>query len=215
MALLRLKGTKTSVYRLKKVFKKKGIRYKSVRLKHRWRKEHDAKNKEKDERTFVKFREGVRNAMERGRALVWVDESIYNQRLCQRFAWSRKGDNMTPTTMLHDEPSFAVVVAITAPQGLLHFRIRPKSFKTDDFLQFVKELRNELGGGQFDLVLDNCTIHKTKKLKDYCKEHKVGLIYQVPYHPEQQCCENFFAWSKEFFRRRILEQRLGKETEIL
>lgn len=53
---------------------------------------------------------------------------------------------MTPLTMLHYEPCWAVAVAINKDIGLVHYSIREKSFKTDDFVQFIKDTHTQLQG---------------------------------------------------------------------
>ena len=59
----------------------------------------------------------------------------------------------------------AAVAAISKDRGLIDFEFRQGSFKSEDFLSFIKRLRENTEAPRFAILLDNCSIHKGKILK--------------------------------------------------
>ena len=51
--------------------------------------------------------------------------------------------------------------------------------------------------------MDNCVIHRTKKLKEYVKEEKMHLIYNFPYHSETNPIETVFSVLKNKINRNV------------
>ena len=51
VSLLKSNGTIVNRYRIRKLFRQKKVRYKTVNFKHRWRRDTDGKNIEKDKVT--------------------------------------------------------------------------------------------------------------------------------------------------------------------
>ena len=49
--------------------------------------------------------------------------------------------------------------------------------------------------------MDNATIHKTNIFKKYIKDHKLDVIYNIPYNPETNPIENVFGWLKNYVKR--------------
>ena len=91
VAQAKIRGQHTTVYRLKKLFKAKGIKFKTVRFRHRWRKSHDFKNKEKDAKVYELLHLGLKETVRMNRTIVWIDESLSNQKIVQKKAWALNG----------------------------------------------------------------------------------------------------------------------------
>ena len=82
-------------------------------------------------------------------------------------SWSSKGINLMPTSMLKNEKALAVVGAISYDRGWIHQKIVERSFNSETFLEFLKELK-EMTNNKCILLLDNASIHKTKVVNEYC-----------------------------------------------
>lgn len=80
--------------------------------------------------------------------------------MIQKRAWSNKFTNIKPVNMLYLEPSTSVIVAVSQERGLVQLQMKTKSFKAADFLNFIKRLERDKFNSNFDLILDNATIHK-------------------------------------------------------
>lgn len=70
-----------------------------------------------------------------------------------------------------------------------------KGKKQKDFLRFLYQLRYKEKKKRIVLFVDNARIHHAKKVKRYCKDHDIKLIYLPPYSPELNPIE--------FLRKRI------------
>lgn len=73
--------------------------------------------------------------------------------------------------------------------------------KQNDFLQFLYQIRHKCKKKRLVLVVDNASIHKAKKVKQYCKEHHIKLVYLPPYSPEFNKIEFLRKRLKNMFRR--------------
>jgi len=70
-----------------------------------------------------------------------------------------------------------------------------KGKKQKDFLEFLYQLRYKEKKKRIVLFVDNARIHHAKRVKKYCREHNIKLIYLPPYSPELNPIE--------FLRKRI------------
>ena len=70
--------------------------------------------------------------------------------------------------MLHQEPATAVIAAISGRLGLVAMDFKERSFAAKDFLNFLEQIRAQIYETNFAIVLDNCTIHKTTAVKEFC-----------------------------------------------
>lgn len=51
-------------------------------------------------------------------------------------------------------------------------------------------------------IIDNATWHKTKKVKEFCEENKITLLFLPPYSPEYNPIER--VWS--FFKSKVSQR---------
>ena len=74
-----------------------------------------------------------------------------------------------------------------------------KSNKADSsqFIWFLTQLRQRTPGKHIIIILDNATIHKSKKVRTYLKKYKqIHLFFLPPYSPEYNPVEIFWKWLK-------------------
>ena len=65
------------------------------------------------------------------------------------------------------------------------------------FIWFLTQLRQRTPGKQIIIILDNATIHKSKKVKQYLQRHQqIHLFYLPTYSPEYNPVELFWKWLK-------------------
>jgi len=61
----------------------------------------------------------------------------------------------------------------------------------------IEDLVAHKGRGKFALFADNCSIHKTQRVRDCCKLNKVPLILNIAYCPWFNGVELCFAhWKR-------------------
>jgi len=76
-----------------------------------------------------------------------------------------------------------------------------KTKKAKDFLNFLYLLRHKIKKKRIILIVDNASIHKSKKVKKYCEEHNIILVYLPPYSPEYNKIEFLRKRLKNMFQR--------------
>ena len=65
------------------------------------------------------------------------------------------------------------------------------------FLIFLRQLRQRTPSKQIAIILDNASIHRSKKTKEFLERHKnIHLFYLPPYSPEYNPVEIFWRWIK-------------------
>ena len=68
---------------------------------------------------------------------------------------------------------------------------------SSQFIWFLTQLRQRTPEKQIIIILDNATIHKSKKVRRYLKRHKqIHLFFLPPYSPEYNPVEIFWKWLK-------------------
>ena len=68
---------------------------------------------------------------------------------------------------------------------------------SSEFIWFLTQLRQRIPDKQIVIILDNATIHKSKKVKGYLRRHaEISLHYLPPYSPEYNPVELFWKWIK-------------------
>ena len=102
--------------------------------------------------------------------------------------------------------SMAFIGAISDNGGLEAYTIHPKAITTVEFIEFVEMLSAKLLGQEFEILMDNLQVHKTKEVLETCKRLKVRPIFNVPYSPDFNSIETYFSLLKGEYKKLILEK---------
>lgn len=88
--------------------------------------------------------------------------------------------------------------------GALNFRTNRFHWKQTDrgtsqqFIVFLRQLHQNHPNKKLIIILDNGSIHKSGKVKDFIKSHSwVQLFFLPPYFPEYNPIERFWNWLKQ------------------
>ena len=96
-------------------------------------------------------------------------------------------------------------------EKIVNFNVVEGGMKTDNFIDLVKNFnQNHNENKDKTLFLDNASIHHTKKFKDYTKENKTHVLYNVPYNSDKNPVEYVFS-----LLRKVLERSIFKTIEEL
>ena len=68
-----------------------------------------------------------------------------------------------------------------------------KALNGEAFLDFLKKLKTKMGSRKWFAQLDNCAVHFTKDIQAWSAEHRIPLVRGVPYMPQFQGIELFWA----------------------
>ena len=81
---------------------------------------------------------------------------------------------------LNDNTKYSLLMAISNNK-VISYNIYENNVNGERYLDFIKNIINQYGN-DYTLLMDNATIHKTKKFKSYCEETKVNILYNVRYN---------------------------------
>ena len=101
------------------------------------------------------------------------------------------------------------LIAAMSEMEMVHCEVHEKTIKGKDFLSYFKALHNimETKNKSLDIFkkkdyvyyMDNATTHYNKDVTEYFKENKINVLFGVPYCPEYNPIELFFAEIKKKF----------------
>ena len=80
-------------------------------------------------------------------------------------AWAVKKMNVSSLCPTKSEPNVAMLLAASNIHGVVLKHIKAKSFKGIDFERFFGELSELRNGNPITVLLNNCSIHKTKAVQ--------------------------------------------------
>jgi len=83
-------------------------------------------------------------------------------------------------------------------EGRLIYNISKKK-DTKAFLKHLKKVREKEKREWIIMILDNASIHKTKKVKEYCEENRIIMVYLPPYSSEYNYIEKIWKMIKREF----------------
>lgn len=96
--------------------------------------------------------------------ILYVDESTFHLWQKVNRCWVRKGMKLALSKIRG--PSLTVIGAISEERGLVHFEIFDESNNSDLFSNFIIALKKKCEGRRVVVILDNLSIHATKKLEE-------------------------------------------------
>ena len=172
------------------------IRIVLVKSEQSWKKAHFyTMSKSTVERVneFIKLRDQY---IQENRLFVLTDEVSFGRNGIQVYGWCKKGQRLI---MRPDKPNITktAMVAITNNE-LLQKQFIKGSCNSFLFLDFIKSLSIP---EHSVLIMDNAAIHRSKTVKEYCKDAKIEILYTPPYSPWFNGIENCFSIVKRSFYR--------------
>ena len=146
---------------MRRLYKRHKIKYKFIK---RVKKQVDF-NEKKYRDLFTSMRTLVELSKTCNQKIIFLDETVFTFSTFSSKAWSAHRDRVKVVDSDLKIETMAMVSAISAESGLEGFMLHPRSIKTEQFVDFVKELSEKHSGQPFSLFLDNLTVHKAKESK--------------------------------------------------
>ena len=135
-----------------------------------------------------------------GYRIIYLDEICFTRSSVPKTEYCAKGENM-PADLAHlNEPTLAVLSAISKENGQEHYKIYENSVNIQKFKQYLQELRDRNGKEKIALFMDNLAAHKSEKSKTEMAMLGFRCIFNVPYSPEYNPIEFVFSKVKQKFR---------------
>lgn len=139
-----------------------------------------------------------------------VDACCFNDRHHNVRAWAPMGQPLAITKRYGPGPYIAVYAAICSVRGLTMCDYKVgRAFKSDDFRDFLLQLRAVVDDAEFAVYLDNASIHKSKLVRDAAAAHGIHLVFNLAYRPDLNGIEYFWARAKHHYRRMLLGLKGG------
>jgi hypothetical protein len=97
--------------------------------------------------------------------------------------WSHKNDNIKILDMRNKVKTKAVIAGISVDRGLESYLVKDKSIKSEEYIEFLRQLRTIYPEDRLVLFLDNLQIHKSRVVVPAYAELDIHTIFCAPYSP--------------------------------
>ena len=128
--------------------------------------------------------------------VIYLDETVFTFSTFRAKGWAHNRERIRVNDSDMKVTTLAVIAAISEDGGLIDYLVHPRAINTEVFLAFINQISTKLGCGEFTLFLDNLSIHKTKEAKLLIERLNVTNIFNVPYYPQINGIESYFAQVK-------------------
>ena len=118
------------------------------------------------------------------------------------YGWFKKNEEPTYKMSIPNIHSkrYSVIMA-SNNEKILDYYICEKGVKTNDFINFMKQLVSKNENKNSYYLLDNARVHKTKLFNTYVNKNKLNIVYNAPYHSETNPIENIFSMLRNKLNR--------------
>ena len=151
--------------------------------------------------------------------MIFVDESAANEHTAWRKrGWSELGIKPSVSRPVKRSKRWSILPAYTI-DGIIAHHIHHGNITGDRFLMFLEYMLlpqcSAFPGPRSVIIMDNCSTHYVREVKELCDSHGVRLLYLPPYSPDYNPIEELFsvikAWMKKNF---VLLDIMGFEDFI-
>ncbi len=109
-----------------------------------------------------------------------------------------------------------MMAAISSISGEMISITKDKYFKQDDMIEFLQFLKRRNCGKNIAIFMDNCSVPKTKKVKQFAIDNHIEIIFNIAYCPWYNGIEKVWAVMKQRFRKLLTESKIrNKEFNLL
>jgi transposase len=124
--------------------------------------------------------------------------------------WSIKGnDCIIKTKKSLNKKRYTIGMNIDINSDI-DFTLIEGSLKQDKLINFFNKLnKNKIKNRSF--LMDNASIHKSKKMIKYIKDNNLKVIYNIPYCSEYNPIEYIFS----LLRKKLLNEEINNEKDII
>jgi transposase len=128
----------------------------------------------------------------------FIDETSFCVNDIINYGYSEKGKEILKITK-HSKNKERLTLLTSISKDTLKYQIIKGSVNSDIYLKFITDNKDLFKNR--NLVKDNARIHHSKKVKSYCLENHINMIYNPPYTPEFNPIELIFNKLKTEFKK--------------
>jgi transposase len=148
--------------------------------------------------------------------ILFGDESHFSTQPYVQRAWGRVGEKNQIMTVKKRE-SCTIFGALNAVTQKCYWKTAKKG-NAGTFIEFLRQLKQTFSTGKIMLILDNASIHRSKKVQAFLKKNTwIEILHIPPYSPELNPIERFWGWlkakiysKKEFSNLNMLIKKVRK-----
>jgi len=145
-----------------------------------------------------------------GRTVVFLDEINFTKLSLPRREWAARNSNLSVDQREVYQGYRSVIATMTAERGVGLCLIHTKAVAAEDFVAFLRRLRNKLGRRPVALFMDQLRVHKSRDVQPEYERLDITPIYNVGYSPELNPIEAVFSKVKAVFCRARLNNLVNK-----
>ena len=132
--------------------------------------------------------------------LVYIDESGIDHQMIKENCWAKKGNKIVGERSGKRRERTSVIAALNGDEIKAPIRFSGTA-NTDLFLYWIEEcLVPVLKKGQ-TVIMDNCSIHKSPKVRQLIEKAGCFLKFLPPYSPDLNPIENYWAVMKKHIKK--------------
>ena len=124
-----------------------------------------------------------------------------------RASWTKRGKTLRLTTAYDNKRYVAVVGAISADRGPIHYKAKYKAFRTQDFIRFLLEIIRRNRNKKMVFFLDNAKIHNNSAVlglfEDDDRFEDVRALFNCVGRPDFMGIEGVWSHMKRRYRSAI------------
>ena len=139
--------------------------------------------------------------------IISIDEVSFDTNIIHKYGWSLK--NIPVVKTIGATYKRLTMICAISENKILYYKIINNSANKEIFLDFLKNIPNIKNKYLF---LDNACIHHSKIVTEYVKQHKIDLLFNVPYSPEFNPIEIMFSKLKKLVKDNKNNSNLGSLT---
>lgn len=123
-------------------------------------------------------------AKKRGAVVAFVDETGIHSEETAGTSYAPRG--RTPTVPVSGKRLHLNIITAITPTGECAFLAFRGRFNSEQFIDFLERLDQHCGYREMDIVLDNHSVHNSKRVKQWLKtkQPRVKLVFLPPYCPD-------------------------------
>jgi len=128
-----------------------------------------------------------------------IDETSFCINDYNKYGYSKKNVRIV-RIFKHQRRERKTLLSAVSKSGIVCYKIINGSLKSNIYLEFIKANIDTLKNKT--IINDNVSSHKNQKIKDYCIENNIKLIFIPPYTPELNPIEEHFSELKKIYRNK-------------
>ena len=156
--------------------------------------------------------------IELGLNLIYIDEVSFEIENNNFYTWRGNDDIIIDGPKSDNKKRFSSIMAINEDE-ILHSSIISKNIDSNDFIEFMKNLINNMDENKLNnslFIFDNAKVHISKMRTNYLKDKNIKIITNVPYCSFFNSIELLFRAFKNIIYKECFStiKELKKKYEI-